>query len=250
MSRTTDHFMWAYQHMYRIHVEVSAESALKKLDEDLRPEAFLVGLLVEERTDRYPACVEPEDEHWIESEAFNGTSGIAASIRDNNPSQLLQSHPVAQQRQDDALYRRSIRDAILQILDNHPGKPEGRSFFTSIPELVGGYLVSAVLSVRTDVLNSRHRLFSGEVSLHAYRKIPVSRSLIDAAIEELLKQAAEGLLMPDAGLGTGSRESEELIRAAGRHLTRDTAFSVNRRDVGAFHRFYEFQSSKRFMPRR
>jgi hypothetical protein len=45
--------------------------------------------------------------------------------------------------------------------------------------------------------------------------------------------------MPDAGLGNRSRESEEIIRSAGRHLTRDTAFRVNRRDVGAFHRFYE-----------
>lgn len=239
MSRTIDHFMWAYQDMYRIEVQVSTESALKKLDEDLRPEAFLVGVLEEERTDRYPACVEPEDEHWIESEAFDGTAGIAASILENNPDQLLQSHPLAQQPQDEALYRRTIRDAILQIIDNHPAKPGGRSFFASIPELVGGYLVSTVLSVRTDVLNSRHRLFSGEVSLHAYRKIQVSRSLIDAAIAELLNQAAQGILMPDAGLESRSRVPEETIRSAGRHLTRDTAFRVNRRDVGAFHRFYE-----------
>lgn len=239
MNRTIDHFMWGYQDMYRIHVQVSAESALKRLDEDLRPEAFLVGILVEERTGRHPACVEPEDEHWIESEAFDGTAGIAASILENYPDQLLQSHPVAQQRQDEALYRRSIRDAVLQIIANHPAKPEGMSFFASAPELVEGYLVSAVLSVRTDVLNSHHRLFSGEVSLHPYRKLQVSRSLIDTAIEELLIEAAEGLLKPDAGLGNRSRESEEIIRSAGRHLTRDTAFRVNRRDVGAFHRFYE-----------
>src|SRR5947209_8366885 len=195
MSRTIQYFMWGYQDMYRIHVEVSAKLALKRLDEGLQPEAFLVGILQEERGDRYPACVEPETEHWIESEAFNGVAELAAPIRENYPeAQLFQSHPLAQQRQDDALHRRSIRDAILEVIDNHPEKPAGRSFFASTPELVAGYLVCAVLYVNTEVLNSRHRLTSGEVSLHPYRTMPVSRSLIDAVIEEILEQAAVGLL--------------------------------------------------------
>lgn len=232
--------MWGYQDMYCIHVQVSAEYALKRLDVDLRPEVFLVGILQEERENRYPACVEPESEHWIESEAFNGVAEIAAPIRENYPeAQMFQSHPLAQQRQDDALYRRSIRDAILEIIENHPAKPEGRSFFASIPEMVEGYLVSAVLSVHTDVLNSRHRLASGEVSLHPYRKMLVSRSLIDAAIYELLTQAAEGLLMPDPGLRTRDREAEETIRSAGRRLARDTAFRVNQHGIEGVHGFYD-----------
>jgi hypothetical protein len=232
--------MWGYQDMYQIHVEVSAEFTLKKLDEGLDPQAFLVGILHEERADRYPACVEPEKEHWIESEAFDGTLELAASISEGYPeSQMSQSHPVAQQRQDDFFHRLSIRDAILKIIDDHPAKPASRSFFASIPELVAGYLVCAVLSVRTDVLNSRHRLSSGEVFLHPYRRMPVSRSLIDATIDELLEQVALGLLMPDPGLRTREREAEETVRSAGRRLVRDTAFRVNRRDLGGFYRFYE-----------
>ncbi len=232
--------MWGYQDMYRIHVQVSAEFALKRLDEELRPEAFLVGILQEERADRYSACVEPENEHWIESEAFNGAAEMAASIRENYPeAQLFQSHPLAQQRQDDALHRRSVRDAILEIINNHPAKPEGMSFFASIPELVEGYLVSAVLSVRTDILNSRHRLSSCEVSLHSHRNMPVSRSLIDAAIGELLNQSAEELLMPDPGLRTREREAEETVRSSGRRLAMDTAFRVNRQDIDGVHGFYE-----------
>jgi hypothetical protein len=240
MSRTIDHFMWGYQDHYVIHVQVSAESALKRLDEGLHPEVFLVGILHEEREHRYLACVEPEKEHWIESEAFNGVVELATSIRESYPeAQLLQSHPLAQQRQDDALHRRSLRDAILRVVDTHPGKPEGMSFFASIPEPVEGYLVSAVLSVSTDVLNSRHRLPTGEVSLHPYRKIPVSRSLIDAAIEELLDEAADGLLMPDPGLRTRDRGAEEIIRSAGRYLARGAAFRVNLRDLDGYYGFYE-----------
>jgi hypothetical protein len=232
--------MWSYQDMYRIHVKVSAKHAHKRLDEDLQPEVFLVGILQEERANRYPACVEPESEHWIESEAFNSIAEIAAPIRENYPeAQLFQSHPIAQQRQDDALYRRSVRDAILQIVENHPAKPEGMSFFASIPEFVEGYLVSAVLSVRTNALNSYHRLSSGEVSLHPYGKMPVARSLIDAAIHELLNEAADGLLVPEPGLRTRDREAEETVRSAGRRLAMDTAFRVNREDIDGVHGFYE-----------
>jgi hypothetical protein len=82
---------------------------------------------------------------------------------------MLQSLPISQQRQDEALYRRSIRDAILRIIDSYEKKPQGRTFFASIPELVEGYLVSIVLSVRTDVLDSYHRLKIGRVNIQTFR---------------------------------------------------------------------------------
>ncbi len=226
--------------MFRIHVEVSAESALKRLEVGLQPEVFLVGILEEDRRDRFPACVEPENEHWIQSETFDGAREIAASICKNYvESQMLQSHPLAQQRQDDALHRRSIRDAILEVIETHQARPLDRTFFASIPELVDGYLVSAVLSVRTDALNAHHRLASGEVSVHLYRTMPVAKSLIDATITEILDEAADGLLMPEPGFRTRTREAEETIRAAGRALTIQTAYRVNRRDIDGFQGFYE-----------
>ena len=226
--------------MFRIHVEVTAESALKKLDAELQPEVFLVGILQEEKQNRFQACVEPEKVHWIESEKFNDVPERAAVICANYvESQMLQSHPVAQQRQDDFLHRRSIRDAILQVIGGHHAKPPNRTFFASIPEQVEGYLVSAVLSVNTAALDSHHRLKSGEVNVHAYRTMPVARSLIDATITEVLDDAADGLLMPEAGLRTRDREADEVVRSAGRHLAIQTAYRVNRRDVDGVHRFYE-----------
>jgi hypothetical protein len=240
MGRTIDHFMWGYQDMFRIHVEVSAESALNKLDNELHPEVFLVGLLEESRQDRFPACVEPEKEHWIESQAFNEVHQRAATICANYvESQMHQSHPLAEQRQNDFLYRRSIRDAILQVIEIHQSKPRNRTFFASIPELVDGYSVSVVLSVNTEALNAHHRLKSGEVNVHPYRTMPVSRSLIDAAITEILSDAAGGLLMPEPGLRTRDREADEVIRSAGRHLAIQTAYRVNRRDIDGFQTFYE-----------
>lgn len=232
--------MWGYQPNYRIHIKVAAEFALKRLDTRLDPDAFLVGILDEARPNRYPACVEPEHEHWIESEAFNGTVELAGSLRESYPeAQMYQSHPLAQQRQDAFLHRRSIRDAILQIIELHPAKPANRSFFVSVPTLVEGYLVSAVLSVEADILNSYHRLASGEVNIHEYRKMPVARSLIDAATDELLYQASEGLLRPDPGLGSEGPEAEETIRSAGRRLASNTAFRTNQHALDADYFFYD-----------
>jgi hypothetical protein len=240
MKNGIEYFMWGYQPHYRIHVKVAAEFALKRLDTRLDPDAFLVGILDEARPNRYPACVEPEDEHWIESQAFNDTLELAASLRETYPeAQLLQSHPLAQQRQDAFLHRRSIRDAILQIVERHPAKPANRSFFVSIPTLVEGYLVSAVLSVETHILNSYHRLALDRVHIHEYRTMPVARSLIDAVIDELLYQAADGLLRPDPGLDSEGPEAEETIRSAGRRLARNTAFRTNQHALDSDYFFYD-----------
>jgi len=77
------------------------------------------GILQADKQNRFAACVEPEKEQWIESEAFHPSQELAGPIREGYvESNMLQSLRIAQQRQDEALYRRSIRDAILKIIDN------------------------------------------------------------------------------------------------------------------------------------
>jgi len=149
MKFTIEHYMWGYQRHYRTHVKVAAEHVLNPLDEGLNPDVFLVGILQENRVGRHPTCVEPEEDYWIESEAFNGAKALAVSFRTQYvEGQMLQFHPVAQQRSDEALDRRSIRDAILQIIDLQPSKPVNRSFFASVPVLVEGYLVCSEKDAR------------------------------------------------------------------------------------------------------
>ena len=238
MSRTIDHFMWGYQDHFCSHVPVNAEWALSRIDPELLPEVFLVGILQADRQDRFAACVEPEKEHWIESEAFNSTLELAGSIRESYvDSTMRQSLLIEQQRQDEALYRRSIRDAILKIIDSHPGKPPDRTFFASIPELIEGYLVSIVLSVHTGVLNSHHRLKTDRVNIHQWRTTEVSRSLMDATIGQILSESSDELALPEAGLRTLDRDTGEMLRAAGRRLATDCAFRVNRRE--GFSGFFE-----------
>ena len=238
MTRTIEHFMWGYQDFFRIHVQTRAESVLKRIDPELSPDVFLVGILEADREDRYDACVDPETEHWIDSEAFDRAHEIASSILGTYvESQIRQSHPVAQRQQDERLYRRCIRDAILRVIEEHLAKPSDRTFFASYPQLVEGYLVSAVLSVRSEVFNSFYRLKTGHINVNPIRGVEVTASLLDAAIGEVLIEAADGVVLPDAGLRYLDREAGETLRAAGQRLAIDCAFRVNRRE--GFYGFFE-----------
>ena len=234
------HFMWGYQQHYRIYAENLAEKTLRKLDNQLDPEVFLVGVHPDPDPEKYRSCVEPEEDYWIESEAFERVPEVAVPIRQGYPeNQLIHSHPVAQERQNDKLYRRSLRDAVLEVIGAYPNKPQGLSFFVSIPEIVNGYLVSVVLSVGTNVLDSYCRLATDSVPLHDYRRIPVCRSLLDAVISELLFEFADCLLRPDPGLRTGSREADEIIRSAARRLARDITLRADPHGVEGMYQFFE-----------
>lgn len=50
---TLKYFIWGYQQHFQISVKVAADGLFTKLDADFKPIAFLVGVLLEEREDRY-----------------------------------------------------------------------------------------------------------------------------------------------------------------------------------------------------
>jgi hypothetical protein len=91
------------------------------LDERLSPEIFLVGILVDNVGNQFPACVEPEVDFWAKSEDFVSALSMAAPIAADYPeSKLFHSDPTAQEHQRNGLHRRSIKDAILSIVRDSP----------------------------------------------------------------------------------------------------------------------------------
>ena len=58
---TIEYFMWGYQIHFRVSAQTSAESVLSRLDPNLKPNVFLIGILSEDLKDRHPVCLEPED---------------------------------------------------------------------------------------------------------------------------------------------------------------------------------------------
>jgi hypothetical protein len=222
--------MWGYQHHYRVHVKSLAQRVFEELEIELHHQVFLVGILQNEIPDRHPACIEPEKECWIESEAFANTAGIAAALVHTYPeSQLSHSEPIAEERAKEALHRRSMRDAIAQIVREHPRKPSDVTFYVSWPEMVEGYLVAVVLGVDTNALRAISRLRSSAVPIHAFRNKEVEVSLVDSVIHEILRVASDGLLRPDPGLRTNDIRADEVLRSAGRNLMIGVGYRVDAR---------------------
>jgi len=195
-GHTILHFMWGYQPHYRASVEEKAKSVLRKLDENLYPEVILAGVLADGETGNYPACVEPEQDWWVESEAFDEVVRISESLRPGYPeSRLMHSHPIVQARHEEMLVRKSIRDAILQVIDGHPARPPGRTFFASLPESVNGYFVTAVMSVATalrSVLPLSSRMTTVEYKVNLLKPVPDGVITAHGSVIRLGKTIAVG----------------------------------------------------------
>jgi hypothetical protein len=233
MGETIKYFMWGYQPHFRIFQESLAERVFRNLDQSFCPEVFLVGVLSDQQENRFPACVEPEEDFWIHSEVFNKVFEIVDKFKAQYPeSQIHQTHPNVQKWHDEHLMKRSLQDAIKEIVEAHPQKPNRMEYFVSYPSKVGSYLVCVVLGLQIDVLSFYPSLTKSEVSIHEYRKMQVPISLIDSTVKEFLENSKEELLKPDPGIDPGSSaDADELIRSAGNRLIMGAAFKADQRRI-------------------
>jgi DisA bacterial checkpoint controller nucleotide-binding len=230
------HFMWGYQRYFRVIQEGAAKGLFQKIDQRLKPELFIVGILSDGAVERFNACVEPEDEYWIKSEDFDGAFGIAERLRGLYPEAgMFQSHPLAQQSQDEDLFKRSIRDAVRQIVESHSSRPSGMTFRVSHPAKVGCYWVCVVLGLQDVVLASYPTLRTSYVKMHEHRHIPVPASLIEAAADAFLEATAEGLLRPNPGLGLTRKDPDELLRSAGDGFINGVVWRVDQNCIEGMH---------------
>ena len=239
MGMTITHFMWSYQPHFRIGQEVAAKRIFQILDGNFDPEVFIVGILTEEKDDRYISCVEPEEDFWIKSEDFNKVKEIAESIITTYPEKnIIQSHPLAQERQLTALSKKSIQDGIKSIIDNHKFKPHGMSYWVSFPSKVDCYLVSVVIGLQDSVINSFYGLTKNKVPMHEYRNIEVPTSLIAATLSEFLNHVTEELTKPDPGLNDKKIDSEDFIRYAGDRLMRCIVWRIDQSCIEGMHHLF------------
>lgn len=239
MGMSIKHFMWGYQPHFRIEQRCNAERLFQALDRNFKPEIFLVGILAESQEDRFQACVEPEDDFWIISEKFNDVSLLSETLRQQYPeAQMLHSHPLAQQGHDEGLLKRSIRDAVKQVIDVHPSKPADMVFAVSLPARVDCYWVCVVLGLQEHVVRTYYSLQKPSVDFHKYRQIHVATSLIDATIDEFLKHSTAELLKPNPGANLGSMDTEDLMRFAGQRLLTGVVWRIDQQCIAGMHNLF------------
>jgi hypothetical protein len=217
MPTTITHFIWGYQHHFRFQVKLAAERILGALKPDLDPDAFLIGVRVADNACLKPACVEPEVNHWAKSADFYDVLQDVDAIKRSFPeSQIWQSLPLAQERQDRHLFHRALRDATLRRLTACPARPADARVFVSYPVERDGYLVMTVIAVGGRALAEVPSLADAEIWLHSHRSLHVPRSLVEAAIEEIFDRANEIIVQPEAGAGlTFAGSTDDILRRTG-----------------------------------
>ena len=221
--------MWKHQRHFRAAAKYFADRVFKPLDQLFDPQLFLVGILTDHNAERFPACVEPEKDFWIDAERFNGVLALAQSLIPAYPETgKLQSRPLAQERQDKALFYRSIRDAIKKTIESESPAGSGLRYSVSLPARLEGYLVCTVLGLQDNVIDEYYELKRPVVRVHKYRDAEVAVSLVAAAASEFLERMRQELQKPDPGLGELAIDPEDLIRAAGRSLCRHTVARIDR----------------------
>jgi len=223
-------FMWGYQPHFRILAQTAAEGIFNKLDRNLNPKVFLIGLLVENLHDRHPVCLEPEDCGYkpaLFSDVKQQAEHFEAVDEERN---IFHSHPIAQENHLRRLKDNALLKALEEVLsreDEHKGVVS----FCSRPMLLEGYKVSVVLQIDRTTFSSYYSLST----TLAEERFTLKTSLIDATVEEYLKHCSSALTKPDPGRNLGIIESdhEDLIRSAGQNLMYSAAYAG--RDLEGLH---------------
>lgn len=234
-----DQFIWSFQHHFRFKCEYEAREILRKLDADLTPQVFLVGLRRPETTATHGVCIEPETDHWISATDFDGLMDSTKVAFDNSEDrQFFVSDPYSAKRLHDESFRRTIRDQIASVIRSHDRSPPNMEFTVAVPEVVGDYWVSIVIGLQRSVVERYPRLSSNQIVLHQFHKIPVPVSIIESVKDCLLERMAEALHLPDSGRTFLRIESDELMREAGQRFVEGIVLRVDAdRCAGAKHLF-------------
>ncbi|MCA9015207.1 MAG: hypothetical protein KDA77_07725, partial [Planctomycetaceae bacterium] len=221
--------MWEYQALFRVGLEGVAERVFKLLDESFKPEIFLVGILVDNLNNGDPVCVEAKEDFWIQSEAFNPTLQIASEICQNYPEKdRLFSDRNSLESHNKLLFLRSIRDAIIKIIDSQNNTPNLDSYFVSLPTKVEKYHVCSVLKLQKNIVDSYPALATSQVAIHKLLNAPVTISLIDATITKKKKKACGELNLPEPGKGLlYGLSTDQIVREAANEFVRGLAFRAD-----------------------
>ena len=173
--------MWGYQEHFTFAVKMDAEKLLRALGRTAEVDVFIVGFS-RDRNVKYPICVEPEDTMFFPSQ-FENTDARAAELFAANPrSQTIHFMPHVHDSLHAGLQDTARAEAVREVLvAEHP--IGDRHFFVGRSVLVEGFDVFLAIGVPTWVVDSTPCLETQSVN-----DMPVSGSLVSAAMDELFEQ--------------------------------------------------------------
>ncbi|WP_375415770.1 diadenylate cyclase [uncultured Hymenobacter sp.] len=211
--------IWPHQARYRKAAQTVAEGLFNALDDDLRPYVLLLALPAAARPEadaEGPAIIlEPADAE-LPTAAF--VDAVARGRVQQNTA--ISPYPEREDVSPEMLRRKhegiGLRTAVQQTLDELDGHGN-HQHFASWAMRIDGHFVLTILRVR-------RRPLRAYPSLRPHRYYtdgrPLAPSLLVAAIyrfnEECMKLLTD--VEPGAGLLTRPRDTDELLRGAGKSL--------------------------------
>ncbi len=205
--------MWPYQGYFRSSARAAAKGIFSILDKSLFRNVFLIGVLVEDREDRHPVCLEPEDCGYKVTQ-FTDVRKQAHHLESvDEERRLILSPETDQEKHIQGIRRRALRNAVQRAV-SRDDKQRGVVSHCSWPILVDGYQVMVVLQFNRGAWDSHYSLVKKERDV---RNIRFYTSLLDAGINEYFSLCERALLKAEP-TEVMDREHDEVVRAAGRLL--------------------------------
>ena len=203
--------LWSHQERYRQVAQALAQDLFDSLDDDLKPFVLLLALPVNAALP--VRCLEPRDCH-LPVARFDEAVARGRVLEQAAPWPYADRDDVTP-----AVVRRrhettGVRLAVQEIFDELDAR-QPYQHFVGRPVPIDGYFVATVLRMRRKPLQAYASLRPDRYYTDGR---PLAPSLLLAAIYRFHEDCVKSLSDPEPGAGLVSRprESEELLRSAGK----------------------------------
>ncbi|MCC2548388.1 DNA integrity scanning protein DisA nucleotide-binding domain protein [Hymenobacter sp. BT175] len=210
--------IWRHQQRFREAAQLSASGIFDALDDDLRPNVLLLGIPSAEsmKQGARPACLEPAD-------CSLDLSRFADVLARGKFLQATEPWPQADRDQlsEDMARRRmqgiGLNRAVQEVLDELDLAGSKYQSYAGRPVLIGDYHVITILQLYRKAQNSHAALRPNRFYTNGR---PLAHSLLMAAVLRFHEECLKSLTEPEPGSGmlVRPRDTDEIIRAAGKLL--------------------------------
>ncbi|MBD2714501.1 DNA integrity scanning protein DisA nucleotide-binding domain protein [Microvirga sp. STR05] len=228
--------VWPHQARFRQATQVMADSLFGALDEDLEPYVLLLALPTLSGTvaDVPTVCLEPA-ECGLESRLFEDAVAEGRRLQ----TRTVPPYPGRDDVSPELVRRRhegqGVRMAVQTVLDTLDANSPYQHF-CGWPSEINGFFVMTVLRVQRKPLRAYPSLRTGRFYTNGKPLLP---SLLVASVLRFQEECIKLLNEPEPGSGllARPRETEELLRAAGKSLL-DTPAQALGTEPGAARLFH------------
>ncbi len=208
--------VWPHQTRYLVAAQQTAQALFDALDDDLQPLVLVLALPSDSDSGLSPV-VEPADgglkpESFADSVAhgrlkqLRGGPAYTAFMEDGMSPELLRRR----------FEMRGVRASVQYTLD-HLDEHSPHLYFSAWPVQVGAYFIVTIVRLQRKPLRSYPSLRPDRYYTNGR---PLASSLLEGALFRFNEECTKSLTEPEPGAGLlfRPRETDELLRGAGRSL--------------------------------